>query len=55
MISEELMDDPQCMCCPMMDVCTVENDVIINISKDTIKRSNCNGGFVDAFETPGAL
>lgn len=46
----EQMDDPECWCCPMMDVCTVECGVVITITKDMIVRSNCNGGFVDALE-----
>lgn len=49
-LTEELMDNPECMCCPTMDICTVKNGMIINITKDVIKRSNCNGGFVDAFD-----
>ena len=44
----EHMDDPECWCCPMMDICTkTEIDIV---TKDMIKRSNCNGGFTDAFE-----
>jgi hypothetical protein len=49
-ICAELMDNPDCMCCPMMDVCTVEPDVIIHVTKEMRDRSNCNGGFLDAFD-----
>lgn len=46
----ELMDNPECMCCPMMDVCTVDPGISIFITTDMINRSNCAGGFVHAFE-----
>ena len=55
MTSEECMKNPECMCCPVMDVCTTENGIAITITKDDIRRSNCSGGFCDAFETAGAL
>jgi len=47
---DDLMNEPECMCCPMMDICTVDNGVVIRITKDVIRRSNCNGGFADAFD-----
>jgi len=49
-ISNDLMTNPECMCCPTMDICTTECGVTIVITKDIIQRSNCNGRFTDAFE-----
>jgi len=46
----DLIDNPECMCCPIMDVCTVDPGVSIYVTKDMIRRSNCAGGFVDAFD-----
>jgi hypothetical protein len=48
-ICAAMMNDPMCMCCPMMDVCSVESGTIW-ITKDVIARSNCNGGFADGLE-----
>jgi hypothetical protein len=42
--------DPECVCCPMADVCAIDPGIIVRITRDMIKRSNCGGSFVDAFE-----
>ena len=48
---EILNEDAECVCCPMRDICTVENGVTITVTKDMIRRSACSGGFVDAFDS----
>ena len=53
-LAAEMMENPECMCCPIMDICTIESDEVIAITRDMIERSNCSGGFVDAFEDAGA-
>ena len=46
-LAAEKMEEPECVCCPIMDECIKEK---LTITRDMIERSNCNGGFVDAFE-----
>ena len=48
-----LETESECVCCPILDVCTTEVGVSIFITKDMVRRSLCNGGFVDAFESVG--
>jgi hypothetical protein len=48
--NSHLMKEPECMCCPMMDVCNPGPGTCITITRDIIRRSNCNGGFIDALE-----
>ena len=50
MIVKDIWDEPECKCCPIMDVCTAECGVKITVTKDMINRSNCKGSFLDAFE-----
>ena len=45
-----LDEEPECVCCPIRDVCTCEPGVAIYITKDMERRSGCYGGFVDAFD-----
>lgn len=49
-IAEDLMEIPECMCCPMMDLCTVPPGTIIRPTKEDLDRCNCLGLFMDAME-----
>ena len=47
---EILNEEPECVCCPTRDVCTIGVGVTIIVTKDMMQRSACSGGFVDAFD-----
>ena len=47
---EILNEESDCVCCPMRDVCTVDEGVTITVTKDMMKRSACSGGFMDALD-----
>jgi uncharacterized protein (UPF0179 family) len=44
-------DGAGCTLCPLLDICTeLEPGAIVRITNEMVRRSNCDGAFVDAFE-----
>jgi hypothetical protein len=45
-----LEDEPECICCPVMDVCRESDGEPVTITREINKRSNCGGAEFDTWD-----